>query len=74
MWSKRPWTSGIAMILTKTKGADSSFDGTWAVVVTAQPKNTTKPTAHNFFMLLLGEALNNFDASILENAASQLLA
>jgi hypothetical protein len=53
MWSKRPWTSGIAMILTKTKGADSSFEGTWAVVVNAHPNKTTRPIVYNFFMVLL---------------------
>jgi hypothetical protein len=54
MSSKRPWTFGIAMIRTKTKGADSSFDGTWAVALPARPNNTTKPNAHNLFMFLPG--------------------
>jgi hypothetical protein len=58
MWSKRPWTSGIAMIRTKTNGAVSSFEGSWAFVVIAHPNKTTKPIAHNFLMLLLGEGLN----------------
>jgi hypothetical protein len=54
MWSKRPWTSGIATIRTKTKGADSSFEGTCAAAATAHPNKTTKPIAYNFFMFLLG--------------------
>jgi hypothetical protein len=53
MWSKRPWTSDIGMIRTKTKGADSSFAGTWAAAVTTRANKTTKPIANNFFILLL---------------------
>jgi hypothetical protein len=40
------------MILTKTKGADSSFEGNWAAVVIAQPNKKTNAIANDFFMSL----------------------